>query len=437
MIKLFKKYRRSLFLKILFTFFIAIALFFTTGFLMHRTVFRRNRFPKIQRNAVNLSLYIMHEIGSPPDTVRARQIADSKQISMRFEGSEFNWSSHPDMPRVSDLDLPVYPTNPDISAGFDAPGICVTIRDADGHYLFITESRGEGFSQAAEHYSLVLIFSITVILGGVYFVIRWLLGPIRELHHGVRQLTSGNLDYQTQTRRKDELGELIRSFNLMAKRIREMIHAREHLLLDVSHELRSPLTRTKVTLEMMDDSPDKQDLSDDIHEMETMISEILESARLKSEYGGLNLQEIDIIALLRNVSEEFSKLQPGIKVVTSPEQVALQLDPERIKILLKNIFANAIKYSDSNSYPVEVSVREKTDEVIIEVQDFGSGIPEKELPYIFEPFYRVDKSRSKETGGYGLGMSMSKKIMEAHGGIIEISSKLEIGTTVFLKFRKG
>jgi signal transduction histidine kinase len=81
-------------------------------------------------------------------------------------------------------------------------------------------------------------------------------------------------------------------------------------------------------------------------------------------------------------------------------------------------------------------MREKTDEIIIAVQDFGSGVPEQELPYIFEPFYRVDKSRSKKTGGYGLGMSLSKRIMESHEGTIDITSRLNVGTTVFLKFKK-
>jgi two-component system sensor histidine kinase ArlS len=85
---------------------------------------------------------------------------------------------------------------------------------------------------------------------------------------------------------------------------------------------------------------------------------------------------------------------------------------------------------------VEISLREKYNELIIDIQDFGKGIPEAELPFIFEPFYRIDKSRSQKTGGYGLGMSMSQKIMEAHGGTIDIASKPGTGTTVFLKFKK-
>jgi signal transduction histidine kinase len=85
---------------------------------------------------------------------------------------------------------------------------------------------------------------------------------------------------------------------------------------------------------------------------------------------------------------------------------------------------------------VEISLREKKDEIIISVQDFGTGIPEQDLPFVFEPFYRVDKSRSKKTGGFGLGLSLSKRIMEAHGGNIEIASRPNVGTTVFLKFIK-
>ncbi|MFQ5674953.1 MAG: sensor histidine kinase, partial [bacterium] len=91
---------------------------------------------------------------------------------------------------------------------------------------------------------------------------------------------------------------------------------------------------------------------------------------------------------------------------------------------------------NADSSPVQVSLLENNGEVVVAVQDFGTGIPQQDLPYIFEPFYRVDKSRSKATGGYGLGMSLSKKIMEAHGGDIEISSRLKQGTTVYLKFRR-
>ena len=143
-----------------------------------------------------------------------------------------------------------------------------------------------------------------------------------------------------------------------------------------------------------------------------------------------------MLKLAQEVCAGFRDQKPGIKIISFPADIYLNVDPERIAVLLRNIIENALRYSEEDGYPIEISLRQKNDESIIAIQDFGSGIPEPDLPYIFEPFYRVDKSRSKETGGYGLGMSLSKKIMEAHGGAIEITSKLKVGTTVFLKFKK-
>ena len=170
--------------------------------------------------------------------------------------------------------------------------------------------------------------------------------------------------------------------------------------------------------------------------METMISEILETERLNSSHGGLTTSELDIISLIKDVSAEYADRKPGIKYAAFPDTLTITADRQRLQILLRNILDNALKYSAKDSYPVEISLREKHDEISIEIQDFGRGIPEAELPFIFEPFYRIDKSRSHKTGGYGLGMSMSKKIMEAHGGTIDITSKIDVGTTVLLKFKK-
>lgn len=143
-----------------------------------------------------------------------------------------------------------------------------------------------------------------------------------------------------------------------------------------------------------------------------------------------------MLKLVQEVCAGFRDMKPGIKIISFPADIYLNVDPERIAVLLRNIFENSLRYSDSDGYPVEISLRQKSDESIIAIQDFGSGIPEQDLPHIFEPFYRVDKSRSKETGGYGLGMSLGKKIMEAHGGTIEITSRVKVGTTIFLKFKK-
>jgi signal transduction histidine kinase len=431
------KLRSYLFLKILLVFTLALLAIIVLILTTNRFFFRHKIFSAIRRNAVNHVQYIINELGIPPDIHKAQRLAEAERIQIRFQGPTLKWSSHEDMIDFPGLQLPAYKEVEGIFAGFSEAGLTVDIHKDNGRYLFILHRRGEGFRDAAELFAINVLILTTLSIIGIYLIMNWQLKPIKVLGEGVKQLSEGNIDYQMSCSRVDELGKLVDSFNTMVQRIREMLHTRDRLLQDVSHELRSPLTRVKVALEFLEDNNTKKSISDDIAEMETMVRELLETDRLKSQYGGLELEGTNIMHLVREACAEFHDQKPGIKLVSFPGDIFLNVDQKRIKILYRNILDNALRYSDPDGYPVEISLREKADEIIIAVQDFGSGIPEQELPYIFEPFYRVDKSRSKKTGGYGLGMSLSKRIMEAHGGTIAITSKLNVGTTVFLKFPHG
>jgi signal transduction histidine kinase len=195
-----------------------------------------------------------------------------------------------------------------------------------------------------------------------------------------------------------------------------MLHTKEQLLLDVSHELRTPVTRMKVALEFLEDSQAKQSLQADIEEMEKMVSEILETARRQHKYENLKKQRTNLVDLLRQTLAAFENHSPGIEMRDVASEMKAAVDPEQIKTVFENVL--------------------NTD-AVIRITDKGIGIPEAELSHIFEPFYRVDKSRSKDTGGYGLGLSLCKTIMEAHDGKIEVQSKPEKGTTVSLFFPLG
>jgi len=278
-----------------------------------------------------------------------------------------------------------------------------------------------------------LIFLILILLGA-YFAIRRILKPIRWLKEGVRQVGEGNLRHRVPEKGSAELRGLSSTFNTMAGRIDHMLRSKEQLLLDVSHEFRSPLTRIKVALEFFPDSTIKNDVRDDVDELENMVSEILETARLDSEYGHLNLKEVKIDQLLQQTLQGFNHQLAHFHLHPMPPTPLLSLDVERITIVLRNILNNALKFSSSSSKPVEVSLQRDNSQVVLHIKNFGTVIPQEELPNIFEPFYRVDKSRSKETGGYGLGLHLCQKIMEAHGGRIEVSSSLSDGTTFSLYF---
>jgi len=185
------------------------------------------------------------------------------------------------------------------------------------------------------------------------------------------------------------------------------------------------------------ESQAKESLRGDIADMEKMVTEILETARLHHKYADLKKQPANLIALLKQTLKTFEQQPPGIERVDLPSEIEARVDPEQIKTVFENVLNNAVKYSEAESKPVRVSCDLRESSAVIRITDFGIGIPEEELAHIFEPFYRVDKSRTKDTGGYGLGLSLCKTIMEAHDGKIEVQSGPEEGTTVSLFFPLG
>jgi len=192
------------------------------------------------------------------------------------------------------------------------------------------------------------------------------------------------------------------------------------------------LTRMKVGLEFITANSYQESLQSDVQEMEQMVTEILETARLKSEYGKIDLQPTDLVLLIEKACLMFEGKAPGIRFENYAEKCAALVDVEQIQTVLKNILANALKYSAPESDPIKVRLSRDDSGIQLEIQDYGQGIPDEEMDLIFEPFYRVDKSRNKKTGGYGLGLSLCKTIIEAHGGTISVKSSMGQGAIFLL-----
>jgi signal transduction histidine kinase len=274
---------------------------------------------------------------------------------------------------------------------------------------------------------------IGFILGGSYLVVRWLFRPLHWLNDGVQEIARGNFAYEAPVRSDDELGRLTASFNHMTTRVRQMVQAREQLLLDVSHELRSPLTRMKVALEFVQDQPVREQLQHDIRELETMVTELLEAERLSSNHGGLMKTETDLVRLVRDVVDTYQGRQPAVQLVSAPDTLWLSIDADRLRIALRNVIDNALKASPAAGPPVEIRVQRDASVIRVSIRDYGPGIPLEDQTRVFEPFYRVDKSRGRDTGGYGLGLSLTKKIIAAHGGAILLASEPGQGSTFTLQ----
>jgi signal transduction histidine kinase len=189
-----------------------------------------------------------------------------------------------------------------------------------------------------------------------------------------------------------------------------------------------------VALEFLPEGKARDSIANDICEMEKMINAILETARRHHLHGDLKLRPTDLVSLLGEILPDYQNQPPGVRLEAFPQTLLVNADPEQVKTVFRNILANGIKFSVADSDPVRISLKSQPRQTVIEIVDNGIGIPAEELAFIFEPFYRVDKSRSKTTGGYGLGLSLCKTIMEAHNGKIEIASKPGEGTTVSLYF---
>jgi len=277
------------------------------------------------------------------------------------------------------------------------------------------------------------IVFLVMALGGM--VLGRMFRPLRVLMLGVHEISNGNLDFQFPVKgRRGEIWYLADQFNQMVGHIKEMIHSKDQLLLDVSHELRSPLTRLKVALEMSPKGKMRESMMRDIAEMETMLSEVLETERLRSGNGKLSLGPVDLAVVVGETIKKYKGRKPGLKLMGTPEKLTVTADLARVRTVFQNVMENALKYSNNQKKAVEISLKTDEKNVLVTVQDFGPGIPEEEQGKIFEPFYRVDKSRTKETGGYGLGLSLCREIMEAHGGEIHLDSEPGNGTEISLRF---
>jgi signal transduction histidine kinase len=361
-----------------------------------------------------------------PNRQTAIEIRNRLDVLIRYEGPGGDWATDNDLPTITEVRAGSVHRAPHGRDYYLMPA------PNGGTYLFawnlIQPTR-------AVHIRLLvlLLFLMLIVLLSAHAVLKLLLRPVRWLGEGVERLGSGELDVELPIRTRDEFGALTDAFNQMARRVREMIQARNQLLLDVSHELRSPLTRSKVALELLPESESKEELVSDIGEMEMMVAELLELEKLR-DGRGLKPSFQDLAPTLREMAARFNSRRPGVHFISPSPEIKLNVDADKARTVLRNLLENAFKYTLPDSRPVEISCVQSDQSVVISVSDDGPGIPIGDVAGLFEPFFRVDRSRSKKTGGYGLGLSICKRIMEAHGGDIVFQNNPVRGASFILTF---
>lgn len=311
-------------------------------------------------------------------------------------------------------------------------GLFVTVVGSSLHPILDDPGQHARIATAHNRFLSITLLLVVGVIVLAHEVIRRSLRPLRTLRSGVEKLSGGDLDVDLPSTTRDEFGTLTAAFNGMVRRVREMVTARDRLLRDVSHELRSPVTRMKVALALMPEGEKRSRMEADVAEMESLIGGLLELERLR-DGRALRLEVCDLVPILRDAAEAFQDEKPGA-VVAAQGELTVRADEAEVRTVLKNLLENAQKYALPDSAPVRLSAAREGDAVVVRVRDDGPGIPEAERASLFEPFFRVDRSRSRRTGGYGLGLSICKGVMEAHGGSIAFEPSPGRGATFVLRF---
>ena len=213
-----------------------------------------------------------------------------------------------------------------------------------------------------------------------------------------------------------------------------MLEGKRQLMLAISHELRSPLTRSKVALAMIDDEKGRESILEDIGEMESLITDLLESEALNTRHAVLRRETVNVAQLVESVIEiDFHNRNSRISLDLQEDLPSAELDVTRIRLLLRNLIDNGLRYNPKDGEALKVQVKAGNGYLQLLVQDNGPGIPEEDLKHVTEAFYRADPARSRSTGGVGLGLYLCRRIVEVHGGTMEIDNQPGSGARVTVR----
>jgi signal transduction histidine kinase len=375
---------------------------------------------------------IANDVGEPPDTAAALHIAATHPVEIRIERADHAWSTDRAMPSSKAILDATQPSS------FDSGDSLVMRKYAGTRYSILTRGpwrfviEMKSSSEGALVWPATILFCVVLILlfTAAYYAVQRFLNPVQLLMEGVQQVASGEFEQEVEITSDDELGELTRAFNSMSQQVSAIIASKRRLLFDVSHELRTPLTRMNVALAMLPDGKAKGVIERNIRELNIMITELLENERLAVLGGALVVEDVDIVALAAEVVETFGHDASRLEFDSLTDSLVIRADLQRMKVAIRNVISNALKYS--SDAPVRVSVFPDEGGARIVVADQGIGISPEDQAKVFEPFYRTDESRTRSTGGYGLGLPLTKSIIEAHGGAIRLDSEPGVGTTIMM-----
>ncbi len=292
----------------------------------------------------------------------------------------------------------------------------------------------------------LLVIALSSLLLG-----RTLSHPLRLMSATARAFGDGNFDARVSLARGDELGEVAHAFDEMAERVADLLRAERELMANISHELRTPLARIRVAIDLAAEGDSHvarqslKDIADDLAELERLIGDVLTVARLDprsrsvaSAIPALHRQRVSVNELVERAAARFRTAHPARSLLVDSAfgEVAVVGDPVLLRRVLDNLLENANAYTERPDATVDLRV-EARERVAIHVVDRGAGIAPEDLKSVFNPFFRADRSRTRDTGGLGLGLVVVRRIVEAHGGTIQLESTLGRGTTATVQLPRA
>jgi len=345
------------------------------------------------------------DLGSPPDIERARALTQRLPVTIEIDGPQVHWRSATPRPG---------------SMMQEHPHELLIRTTADGHRIRF----GLDAQEWMQRPRMIGWMTLTVLL--MLTAVAWklahhLFGPLKEIGAGVERFGRGDFSQPIQLRRHDELGELAEQVNTMAADLSGMLDAKRALLLAISHELRSPLTRARLNAELVPEGPERDALLRDLGEMRDLITSLLETERLSQPHVALQREPTDLAALIANLQAGPFIGKPLV-VDIPPELPSAEVDRTRLTLLLRNLIDNALRHAADASAPPELKAALVDGQLTVTLRDHGPGAPPEVLARLAEPFYRADAARQRATGGVGLGLYLCRLIAQAHGGSLRFEA---------------
>jgi signal transduction histidine kinase len=288
--------------------------------------------------------------------------------------------------------------------------------------------------------SLMVLAGVMLLVGAAvsYFLARSIANPLSHLSKAVKAVAEGNMDVTVAADRKDEVGQLAKTFNFMTSRLKTNNILRQRFLAGIAHELRTPLAILKANLEGIKDGVIDADqaqivsLTEEVDRLTTMVEDLQQLSLLEAGQTHLEIAPVELNTLIQNIAGKIKPLitEKGLnfRMELSANPIYAVTDAARVNQMIYNLVINAIKYTPSGGHVV-LRTSASQDRGLIDVSDTGVGIPQEDLPHIFDYFYRTDPSRSKSSGGTGLGLAIVKQLATALGGKVTVISTVSKGST--------